>query len=193
MNRKIIALIALSLGMMGCAQGARIDQMTAMPTVPLPANSVFQRALQVNNVSGGTSTNPLWVSKVGNPEFQAALQSSLGSAGLLASGSGRFRLDAQLRALEQPMIGFDMNVVSTVHYAVTDINTSKQVFDNNIVANYTATMSDAFMAVERLRLANEGAIKRNIQMFMDQLIASGQNPVVGRLFMAPAPGGYAAE
>ena len=33
----------------------------------------------------------------------------------------------------------------------------------------TATMKDAFVGVERLRMANEGAIRTSIQSFFDKL------------------------
>ena len=76
--------------------------MIGAPTAPVPENSPLKQAVQVNNVSGGQSTNPLWTSKVGNPEFQDALQQSLSAQGLLGQGPTRYRLDAILMQLEQP-------------------------------------------------------------------------------------------
>jgi hypothetical protein len=35
---------------------------------------------------------------------------------------------------------------------------------------YTATFSDAFLASERMRLANEGAIQKNIQTLLDEIL-----------------------
>ncbi|MBA2587751.1 MAG: hypothetical protein H0U98_03905 [Alphaproteobacteria bacterium] len=188
MKMKLI-IVVLALGLGGCAQGARVDQMAAMPTTALPATSELQHAIQLNSVTGGTTTNPLWMSKVGNPEFQAALASSLGSAGLLANGEGRYRLDAKLEALRQPMMGFDLTVHTQVHYTLTDTKLSKPVFDHQIDSDFTATVGDAFMAVERLRLANEGSIKQNIRTFMDQMIAEfGSAPKVSVTGLRP-PGG----
>ena len=188
MKMKLIAAV-LACGLASCAQAARVDQMTAMPTTALPATSGLQHAVQLNSVTGGTATNPLWMSKVGNPEFQSALSSSLGSAGLLANGDGRYHLDAKLEALHQPMMGFDLTVHTQVHYTLTDTKAARPVFDHEINSDFTATVSDAFMAVERLRLANEGSIKKNIQTFMDQLIAEfGSAPKVSVTSPHP-PGG----
>ena len=87
------------------------------------------------------------------------------------------------------MMGFDLTVHTQVHYTLTDTQTSKPVFDREVNADFTATVSDAFMAVERLRLANEGSIKKNIQTFLDQLIAEfGGAPKVS-MTVQPAPGG----
>lgn len=176
--KRILLASSLALLLAGCAQPARVDQMTAMPTTGLPPSSGLQHAIDVNNVTGGTSTNPLWMSKVDNAQFQSALQSSLGAAGMLATGAARYHLDAKLTSLRQPLMGFDMTVFSTVHYTLTDRASSNPAFDEDVTADFTATVSDAFVGVERLRLANEGSIKKNIQIFMDHLIAAiGKQPV----------------
>ena len=41
-----------------------------------------------------------------------------------------------------------------------------------VSAPFTATFSDHAVAVVRLKLANEGSIRRNIAQFLDQLRAS---------------------
>jgi hypothetical protein len=91
---------------------------------------------------------------------------------MLANGTGHFRLDTTLVSLDQPMIGFDLTVRSGALYVLTDTTTNTVVFSRAVNAIFTAHMSDAFVAVERLRIANEGSIKANIQMFLDQLIAA---------------------
>jgi hypothetical protein len=191
MEMKKVVLASALMGLLaGCAQGARVEQMSAAPTTALPSGSALQHAVQINGVSGGTETNPLWMSKVGNAEFQSALQSSLGAAGLLANGQGRYQLNAKLEALHQPFAGFDLTVHSQVRYNLTDLTTNKPIFDRQIDADYTATVGDAFIAVERLRLANEGSIKKNIQTFMDQLIADfGKGPTVSATSLSSGTGG----
>lgn len=146
--------------------------MIGAPSVPIPQNSPLKQAVQVNNVSGGQSTNPLWLSKVGNPEFQDALQQSLSAQGLLGQGPARYRLDAMLMQLKQPLAGFDLTVSSTIRYVVIDTRTNRTSFDQTVTAAYTAGVGDAIVAVERLRLANEGSIKNNISKFLDQWIQS---------------------
>jgi hypothetical protein len=58
------------------------------------------------------------------------------------------------------MIGFDLTVHSQVQYKLVDTAGGKAVFDRDIDADFTAGVGDVFIAVERLRLANEGSIKR---------------------------------
>jgi hypothetical protein len=38
-----------------------------------------------------------------------------------------------------------------------------------VIAPDTASATSAFLATERLRLANEGSIKRNIELFIERL------------------------
>jgi len=46
------------------------------------------------------------------------------------------------------------------------------VFQKTIKSPYTATVSDAFVRVERLKLANEGSAKENIYKFLKEFQTS---------------------
>ncbi len=53
------------------ASGARVENMAALPTqaaAVAPANPL-KGNVAVGTIAGGEDTNPLWMSKVGNPEF----------------------------------------------------------------------------------------------------------------------------
>jgi hypothetical protein len=43
------------------------------------------------------------------------------------------------------------------------------LFDETIIAPYTATIGDAFVAIKRLRLANEGSGRKNVEGLMNKL------------------------
>ena len=69
-----------------------------------------------------------------------------------------------------------MTVTSTVIYRITNA-AGEHICDEIITTPCTAHLSDALPAVERLRLANEGSIKANIQRFIGSLIRkSVENP-----------------
>jgi hypothetical protein len=165
------AALALVAALGACATAADPGAMTvATPqaaTAPFPA--ALQHAMCVRDVTGGEETNPLWVSKVDDKGFKTALSSSLDGAGLSAgSGTCAYPVDVHLLGLSQPSVGFDMTVTSHVNYKVYDASGQPFVLAT-IDAPYTATMSDAFAGVERLKLANEGSVRTSIQMFFDQL------------------------
>jgi len=175
MNQKLALSLALACIALisGCATPARVDQMAASGQ---PAQRVAETALRNNisikDVTGGKETNPMWTSNVGGGEFTLALEQSLRNVGLLAANreAGRFTLTSHLQSLDQPMFGFDMTVTASVNYIVVERATGKEVFQKTVVLPYTAKMGDSMMGVERLKLANEGAIRVNISQFIDDIL-----------------------
>lgn len=137
------------------------------------ANSPLKENVAIKDVTGGKETNPMWVSNVGSPEFERALEDSLRNAGLLSSNrqAGKFTLTAHLLKLDQPMFGASFTVTATVQYALVERATGKEVLARTVSTPYTAAFSDAFMGAERLKLANEGAIRSNIAALIDALTA----------------------
>jgi len=172
MKRLFVLLAALSLA--ACASGARDVEMSApaATTTQASANSPLQNAIAVGAVTGGKDTLPFWKSEVGDSKFESALKISLGNAGLLAKDAGKYRLDVQLVDLDQPFISFNTTVTSTVHYTLTELASSKTTFDQTIKADYEAKLIDSPLGFMRLRLANEGSIRHNIELFMQQLMAA---------------------
>lgn len=169
----VIFVVALSAVLSGCATSADPSAMAikAQPATdavkPFPPK--LQHAMCVRAVAGGEKTNPLWVSKVDNDGFKTALSSSLDTAGLAAASDAcAYPIDVNLLGLSQPVMGFNMTVTSHVNYKVYDAAGQPFVLET-IDAPYTAKMGDAFAGVKRLRLANEGSIRANIQKFFDKL------------------------
>jgi len=174
---KMLATAAFVTGaafqLSGCATSASSTAMTVAPQPAAAAEKPFppplQHAMCVRAVTGGEETNPLWVSKVDNKGFQDALNASLDGAGLSAgSGTCAYSIDVNLLGLSQPAIGFSYTVTSHVNYKVYDASGQPYLLAT-IDAPYTATMSDSFFGVERMRLANEGSIRASIQDFLDKL------------------------
>ncbi|MBU2713200.1 hypothetical protein KCG35_19210 [Zooshikella sp. WH53] len=124
--------------------------------------------LEVSSVSGGEKTNPAWTSEIDNDAFSAAVKKSLSSQGLL-SESGKYQLEVKMLKVDQPLFGFDMTVTTHVQYTLTDKTNNVTVLNETIVAPYTATVSDAFSGIKRLRLANEGSGKKNITGLLEKL------------------------
>ena len=173
----LLALAALA----ACATPADPQQMVA---VPEPGASGFPAPLTagmcVGTVAGGAETNPLWVSQVGNAEFRQALERSLAAHGLIAAPAPcRWQVNANLAGLNQPMVGLDLEVVSHVDYTAAAPG-QPPFLATTVSAPYTATFADHPIAVAHLRLANEGSIRRNIQLFLDQLRASRPQPQAPR-------------
>ena len=99
----------------GCATPAAVEQMAV--TLPVTqTNLTLKNSVSVADVTGGRDTNPMWTSQVSSDGFRRALEQSLENAGMfnkVVAGS-RYQLTADLSRLDQPFMGFDMTVTSTV-------------------------------------------------------------------------------
>ena len=172
---KLIAATLLVALLAGCASPARMEQMTAQVphSTAASADARLKGSIAVADVTGGKDTNPMWTSQVSSETFRQSLEASLANAGLFSKvlSAGKYALKADLQKLDQPLMGLDMTVTSTVRYSLVEVATKKEVYGKTVTVSSTAKMSDAFVGTERLRLANEGAIRENIKSLMNDLIA----------------------
>jgi hypothetical protein len=175
-KKQVLAIVILLL-LGGCASGAIMSGMT----VPVDEGTIISdrsalyHAIEIYDVSGGEETNPMWVSKVSNSDFRAALENTLLAHTMLAqTGGGQYRLSVDLQKLDQPWGGFDLKVTAAAHYVLRD-KENHVVFDHRIETPYTADFEDSFLAYERIRLANEGAVRLNIETFIKQLIKDAES------------------
>ncbi|MDH4391196.1 MAG: hypothetical protein QE285_07200 [Aquabacterium sp.] len=167
-----ILLIVFSVSVLaGCATPAAVERMAvALPITQ--TNPVLKNGVGVADVTGGKETNPMWTSQVSSDGFRRALEQSLENAGMFSKivAGSKYQLTADLTRLDQPMMGFDMTVTSTVRYSLIETQSRKDVYSRVIQIGHTASVSDAFIGAERLKLASEGAIKANIQAFINDLV-----------------------
>jgi hypothetical protein len=174
MNYRFTPVAFIALALSACAAPAKVENMvTTAGAAPAPANAAITEAICVTKVTGGQETNPMWTSEVDDAGFRAALEGSLRNNRLAAANAAgcRYDLGANVLGLAQPAFGFDLLVTSHVNYSLLEHGSGNPYFLTTITAPYTATVNDAFAAVTRLRLANEGSIRTNIQMFLDELLA----------------------
>jgi hypothetical protein len=182
---RLLPLCAALLLASACAEGASARGMTITPAdLKAPASPDVAGAVGVGQVAGGKETNPAWKSNIGDAEFREALQESLRLAGLLCDRpDAPLAVQATLVKIDQPSFGFDMKVTSVVRYTVKT-RSGAVVIDEEITAEHTATVGDAFAGSTRLRLANEGSARRNIAALVDRINTIRKG---GAAAPAPAP------
>ncbi len=169
---RYVFLLLLSINLAACASGARPEVMSVKPDAAykISQKNKFYQSIGIEFVAGGEKTNPLWTSKVDNASFQTALESSLAAYHLLdQDGDPEYLLNAQLLTLDQPLIGLSFDVTSDVKYQVKKASNDSVVYDQKKTATGTATMGDSVLGTERLRLANEFSIRKNLKEFLDDL------------------------
>jgi hypothetical protein len=141
----------------------------AVASIPVPP--ALKHNIVVGKVSGGQETHALWMSKVGNDAFARALHDSLAAANLLATGpnAGQYVLVADLQRLRQPAFGVKLQVTAVVDYSLKERASGETALQTQVVTPYTAGIGDAFLGVERLKVASEGAIRTNIERLIREL------------------------
>ena len=134
-------------------------------------DSPLHNAIAVTRVGGGEKTNLLLVSKVGDEEMRETLRLSLQQYGFHASSEAGapFHLEVFLIELRQPVSGLTMIVTSVVRYKLVRSSDDQAIYDDIITASYQATVNEAFVGAQRLKLANEGSIRANIASFLTRL------------------------
>lgn len=169
-NRLVIvsALILCVTELTGCATPATSQAMTVQPQATAVINPKLKSAIRVDAITGGKDTNPLWTSQVDNEGFKKALTDSLAIAGYLtpANATAPYTLSAELKELDQPLFGLTFDVKSSVEYKLSGNGSAKNY---PVSVTGTATPSDAFVAIERLRIANERSIQENIKALLKEL------------------------
>jgi hypothetical protein len=167
---KIAVVSFFMIFLYGCASAAKMENMAYTDTNSniKDFDPTLHNAIGVEQSIGGESTNSAWTSEIGNTDFTNAVKSSLSAHGLF-SDTGRFVLKINLINVEQPLFGIDMTVITYIRYRLTDLQTTMTIFDETIIASYTATFSDAFLGTDRLKMANEGSGKENIKGLIEKL------------------------
>jgi len=167
-----IAVLLVAAGMTGCATGAKSEAMVAEKVAVAHQSSSNVTVA----VSGGQSTSGMGASQISNDDFAHALSDSITKSGLfkeVVSNGGRYKLNAFIGKVDQPVFGFSMTVKMEVSYTLVDTQSGKTVWSKNIASEHTAKAGEAFAGVKRLRLANEGAAKANIEQVINEISAVG--------------------
>jgi hypothetical protein len=180
----LVVISAMFLG--GCASGASAAGMTVKAAdLRSPTSPEVAQSMGVGDVVGGEETDAMGASQIDNPQFKKALVKSLLVAGLLAMGPvPKYVVTADLVMLKQPVAAMNMTVTSRVRYKVKDYQSGAVVFDEEILAAFTAKPADSLIGVERLRLANEGSARKSIAMLIEKLNAGMGAP---RQAKVPSP------
>jgi hypothetical protein len=104
---------------------------------------------------------------------------AVNNSGLFSSvtDSGpNYRLQVTLVKVMQPNVGFTLTVTVVTHWQLSRTSDSSIVFDDFIATPFSATVGDAFAAIKRLRLANEGAARANIAEGIRRISALSLKP-----------------
>jgi hypothetical protein len=173
------ALLALSL--CGCGTPSQPLTMAIQAPEALQVRGWVPEALKaqvsVTPVQGGAETGRWWGSQVSAVALQQALEASLhavGMAPLAPQPATRFELQAQLLQLDQPKVPVaGVTVGVAVLYSLVERSGDGRtvVYQRRIANQEDAALGDALLSPsERLRIANERALRANIGLLLRDLV-----------------------
>lgn len=161
--------LLLALG--GCASPA---QHGAMVPVSLQVAKHHQKAVAVT-VGGGSETSANWKSQVSDTELKLAVVSAINQtktfSKVVEDKSGDYILNVNIFNVTQPTFGFSFTVTMEMGWTVKRADTGAVVWQEAIKSEHTATTSDAFAGVTRLKMATEGAVRNNVAQGLTKLSA----------------------
>jgi hypothetical protein len=159
------ALAALAL-LSGCATPVKSDKMVVVAAAPVHQS----RESVAVTVLGGSETSATGSAQISDQGFAQALRESIEKSKLFAevSDNGAYKLQAFIKRLSQPSIGFDMTATLEAGYTLMDTRTGQAVLRKNIVTDNAAAVGGALIGMDRVRLAIGGAVRKNIEQFITE-------------------------
>jgi hypothetical protein len=166
MKRVIILLFAVYLS--GCAFPASKEGMIVTDYI---APKKIGEKIFVKESTGGSITLPFWKSNIPNDNFSEAVKESLLNSKVFSAQSFNWGddwgLEIEIIDVDQPILGFNLTVTTNIKYSL--YLKGKKVHETTIREPGTATFSESFIGIQRLRIANEFSAKANVKKFIAEL------------------------
>ena len=156
-----ILIVTAVVGLSGCASTATREAML----VGAPATKNYPYSVSVQT-RGGTETSAMTGSTVSNEELKAAVEGSIMQSKLFKSvvqgGNGDYEITVIVTQLTKPVFGASFTVEMEAGWALTKVSDKAIVLRKVVKSAHTATLDDAIVGATRMRIAVEGAARKNI-------------------------------
>ncbi len=174
-----LALLFPIMLLTGCGTPTQSLTMTVPQADLLQLRTWVPDALKFNveldRVQGGEPTSTWWGSHISAMAYQSALEDSLRGVGMLPLSSAtqaRYQLKVTLVAQVQPVVSAHTEVAVSIRYQLLDKTDGKLLYERYLRTSGNADFTDAMVSQpERLRLANEDAVRKNIIAALRDLMA----------------------
>lgn len=160
----IVKLLVFGLIFMlnsGC--GSTIKSINMIPG-SMESTNQFENSVTVKG--GGKSVKTV-------ETFKEAVEESLKKyavfSDVIHKGDANYLLKIEIKELLLPFAGFDMEAHLATHWSLTDIKTQKMIWRDLISSDYIARLGEAFTGWKRMRIATEGAMRKNIRRGLEEL------------------------
>jgi hypothetical protein len=159
-------MTALAVAIAGCATPADKKAMTvSAPASSAMAGKQYPYSVSVAT-SGGKGTGAMESSNIDNADLKAAIETSIKETRLfkevVQGKDGQYELTVSVIQLSKPSFGLTFTVELEAGWTLVRASDKQVVYRKALKSTGTASVSDAFVGVVRLRLAVENAAKANI-------------------------------
>lgn len=117
--------------------------------------------------TGGSETSSAGKPQVSDAELQQAVAAAVTQtrtfSRVVDGKNGDYVLTVTVFNVTQPSFGLTFNVSVEMGWTLTRADNGAKVWQESIKSDHTVTASESFVAVTRLKLATEGAIRNNVK------------------------------
>lgn len=175
MNSRSFLSIVLSaivvVAVSGCASSANKE---AMVPQNMQVAQKHDRTVSVKT-AGGAETTAMDSSNVADADFKAAIEQSIAQSKVFKSvvqgKDADYDLLVSIVHLDKPVFGLTLTVNLEATWVLVKQSDRSVVMKRSIRSSHAATFGDAAAAITRLRLAVEGAAKKNIEQGLQEVAA----------------------
>lgn len=171
-NRSTRTLVLTSLAavfLYGCASSANREGMTAQN---LQINKHHEHSVAVKT-SGGNETGAMDSSNITDEDFKGAIEESIKQSkvfkSLIQGKDSDYELAVSIVQLDKPVFGLTFTVNLEAAWVLMKQSDRSVVMKKSIKSSHSATFGDAAVGITRLRLAVEGAAKKNIELGLQEI------------------------
>lgn len=163
--------VLVVVGLTGCASSANKEAMVASN---VQIAKKHDRTVAVRT-GGGSDTGAMDSSNISDPDFKAAIESSIIETKVFKSvvqgKDSDYDLAVSIIKLEKPAFGLTFTVNMEATWVLVKQSDKSVAMKKSIQSSSTATFGDSAVAITRLRLAVEGAAKQNIEQGLQAIAA----------------------
>jgi len=165
----IFIVISVATLLSGCSTATVSESMVVND---IHSNKRSSHSIGVS-AHGGHETSGLGKAQVSDEALADALVESLNNSGtfskVIHGDDADYLLNVTIIELIQPSFGASFSVTLEIAWSLIRKDNKEVVMRESIESSSTATMGDALIAVTRLRLATEGAVRENIRLGLEKI------------------------
>jgi hypothetical protein len=177
LSRRACVLLAAALAclQLACPSAMSPQVVNMAPRADARVAARTAQPIEVLDVYGGEESDPMWKgSRIDRVSFRKALAKALFDAGYNVfesrAGQPTYQLSARIVDQVQPVAGLNMTVALRVRYTLSSLVDAGFRWEKDVSSAYTATVGEAFVGAERLNKANEGAVRKNLERLLEELV-----------------------